>query len=266
MSEVKLYLARNYMETALFSGNLARCGIDNDGVSRRAGDYYGYFSEGGLQGILAFYNLGNVVAHFEAEAAIEGFAEIMRQRRFEVFVGLRKIVEPLSLALNPYKRIMGCEESYFYVNHAAKPYTLSCLHQIVEVETVDRSIALPFIVEAYRQGFQRRFNQELASKLIEDRATEEVFVFLLINKTPVAQAFIQVVTDRIAQIGGVYTSECHRGKGYCKALVAELCRRIYEVGKIPTLMVRKNNPQAIRAYHYLGFTYYDEYLLVKCRI
>ncbi|TWH47843.1 GNAT family N-acetyltransferase [Sporomusa sp. KB1] len=261
--EVKAYLERNYMETALLSGNLARCGIDNDRMSRRAGDYYGYFSAGRLEGILAFFNLGNVVPHFEAAKAIGSFIEIMRQRRFEVLVGMKRLVEPLCLALAPYKKVRDCENSYYLVNHEIRPYSLDCVHQIAAVEAVDREMALTFIVEAYRQGFKRRFNQELAVKLIEDRGPEETLLFLLINKMPVAQAIIQVATGRINQIGGVYTSEHSRGKGYCKALVAELCGQIHAAGKIPTLMVRKDNSPAVRAYQALGFAYYDEYLIVK---
>ena len=264
--EVEVYLERNHMETVFFSGNLARCGIENDGVNRRAGDYYGYFSESGLQGIAAFYNLGNVVVHYEAAEVVEHFAEIMRQRRFEFFVGLKKMVEPLSLALQPYKEILSCEESYFYVNQAPQPYSLDCLHQIADMAAIERESALAFIVETYRQGFQRRFNREMAAKLIEERGPEEDFLFLLINDEPVAQAIIQVVTGRLAQIGGVYTREEYRGRGYCKALVAELCRRICTAGRIPTLLVRQNNIPALKAYHGLGFTYYDEYLITKFRI
>ena len=261
--EVNAYLERNYMETAVISGNLARCGIDNDRMSRRAGDYYGYFSAGRLQGILVLFNLGSVVPHFETTAAIGSFVEIMRRRRFEVLVGMKRIVEPLCLALDTYKRVRDCEDSYYLVNYEKKPNPSTCLHQIAAVEAVDRSMALTFIVEAYRQGFKRRFNQELAIKLIEDRGPEEALLFLLVNKVPVAQAIIQVVTGRINQIGGVYTSEHSRGKGYCKALVAELCQRIQCAGKIPTLMVRKDNSPAVRAYQAVGFTYYDEYVIVK---
>lgn len=264
--EVEVYLERNHMETVFFSGNLSRCGIENDGTSRRAGDYYGYFSASGLQGIAAFYNLGNVVVHFEAAAAVDSFAEIMRQRRFEFFVGLKKMVEPLSLALQPQKEILGCEESYFYVNQAMQPHSPACLPQIADVEAMEQATALSFIVEAYRQGFQRRFNQEMAVKLIEERGPEEDFVFLIINDEPVAQAIIQVVTGRLAQIGGVYTREEYRGKGYCKVLVGELCRRIYTAGRIPALLVRQNNIPAVKAYQALGFTYYDEYLITKFRV
>lgn len=263
MPAVNAYLERNYMETAIFSGNLAKCGIDNDRMSRRAGDYYGYFSEGSLHGILVLYNLGSVIPHFETAAAIAGFVEIMRQRRFEVLAGMKKIVEPLCQVLNSYKKMSDYEDSYYLVNHVTKPYSLSCLHQIAAVEAVDRELALTFIVEAYRQGFKRRFNRDMAAKLIDDRGPEETLNFLLINNVPVAQAIIQVATGRVSQIGGVYTSEQSRGRGYCKALVSELCRRIHAAGKTPALMVRKDNSAAVRAYQAVGFTYYDDYIIVK---
>lgn len=260
---VNAYLERNYMETAFLSGNLARYGIENDRLSRRAGDYYGFFSNNGLQGMLTFYNLGSVVPHFETTAAIQSFVILLRQRKFEVLVGMKKIVEPLSLVLNQYKQIQDRDDSYYFVNYARKPFSLSAVHQIADVETLRQSLALNFVVEAYREGFKRRFNSELAARLIEDRGPEEAFIFLLVDGMPAAQAMIQVTTGRIGQIGGVYTSESNRGKGYCKALVAELCRRIHSLGKIPTLMVRKDNSPAIRAYQALGFTCYDEYLIVK---
>ena len=261
--EVTAYVERNYMETTVLSSNLARCGIENDWLNRRSGDYYGYFSAGRLAGIVAFFNLGSVVPHFEIAAAIGSFVEIMRQRRFEVVVGMKRIIKPLCLALEPYKKVLACEDSYYLVNHNIKPYSLAGGHQIAAVEAVDRERVLTFIVEAYRQGFKRRFNRELATKLIEDRGAEEALIFLLVNQVPVAQAIIQVVTGRINQIGGVYTSEHSRGKGYCKALVAELCQRVYAAGKLPTLLVRKDNSPAVRAYQAVGFSYYDEYVIVK---
>lgn len=263
ISEVHAYLERNYMETVLLSGNLERCGIENDRIRRRSGDYYGYFADGRLRGLMAFYNLGSVVPHFETTGAVSAFAEIMRQRRFEVLAGMKSLVEPLCLALNQNKRVMDYEDSYYLVNYDAKPYVLSSSLQIVDVDNVDPTLACTFIVEAYRQGFKRRFNRELAAKLIDDRNPKEEIVLLLAGGVPKAQAMIQVVTGRVNQIGGVYTSECSRGQGYCKALVSELCLRSQANGQVPVLMVRKDNFPAVKAYTSIGFTYFGEYLVAK---
>ncbi|MDF2569918.1 MAG: FR47-like protein [Sporomusa sp.] len=261
--EVKEYLERNYMDTVFLNGNFQRCGLDNDKTSRRSGDYYGYFESGRLKAILTFFNLGSVIPHFESPGAVSGFVEIMRKRKFEVLAGVKHVIEPLKQALGHYKKILSCEDSYYFVNRDIKPYSFPCIGQITDARAVDRIAALGFVVEAYRQGFVRRFNKELAAKLIDDRGPEEDYIFLLVGGVPKAQAVIQVATGRINQIGGVYTSEGNRGNGYCKVLVAELCRRIQGYGKTPVLMVRKDNIPAIKAYQSIGFTYADDYLVVK---
>jgi uncharacterized protein len=76
-------------------------------------------------------------------------------------------------------------------------------------------------------------------------------------------ANIQTYTSKINQIGGVYTLPEYRGKGYCKAIVSELCKRILGRGKMPTLSVKNNNTPAVCAYQSIGFKYYDDYLIVK---
>lgn len=94
-------------------------------------------------------------------------------------------------------------------------------------------------------------------------SVEEDYVFLIKDDKIVAQANIQTTTDEINQIGGVYTSEEERGKGYCKAVVSEICKRITARGKIPTLMVVKKNTPAVKAYSVLGFKHYDDYLIIE---
>jgi ribosomal protein S18 acetylase RimI-like enzyme len=261
--EVKAYLERNYLETVFLNGNIIRCGIDNNRINRRCGDYYGYFEAGILKGILTFFNLGSVIPHFEVPGAVNGFVEIMRQRRFEVLAGMKQVVEPLNLALSQYKKILNYEDSNFLINRAVRWSAIPPSVRIADAGEIERSAALGFVVEAYRQGFMRRFNSELAAKLIDDRGPGEDLVFLLEGGVPKAQAIIQVTTNRISQIGGVYTSESSRGKGYCKILIAELCRRIQGYCKLPVLMVRKDNVPAGKAYQASGFTHYDDYLIIK---
>ena len=261
--EVRDYLERNYIEAVVLNSNITRCGLDNNRMDRRCGDYYGYFQSGRLRGILAFYNLGSVIPHFEAAGAAAGFGEIMRQRRFEVLAGMKRVVEPLYLALRGYKRVLDYEDSHYLLNRESKLPVVAAPVRLANAGEVERSAALGFVVEAYRQGFNRRFNQELAVKLIDDRGPEEDFIFLLEDGVPKAQAMIQVTTNRVSQIGGVYTSAGSRKKGFCKMVVAELCRRILQAGKIPVLTVRKDNAFACKAYRTIGFTHYDDYIVIK---
>lgn len=256
-----IYLERNYLETVSLRGNLDHCGIENDHMSRRSGDYYGYFAAGQLRGVLAFFNLGSVIPHFEVPEAVSEFASIMRLRRWKVLAGVKRVVEPLCQA--QAKPVLDYEDSYYLANYDMKPKTLPAPLSIADVERLDRTLALRFIVEAYRQGFKRRFNQELAAKLIGDRSPEEAIVFLLSDGVPQALAMVQVVTGRVHQIGGVYTSAGSRGRGYCQALVSALCRRSKAYGKVPVLMVRQDNIPAVRAYESIGFTYVTDYVVAK---
>ncbi|MCY6356072.1 GNAT family N-acetyltransferase [Clostridium sp. ZS2-4] len=117
--------------------------------------------------------------------------------------------------------------------------------------------------EANLKGFARKIDTEEASKMLCEKSEEEDWLFLIKDKKIVAQANIQTFTEDINQIGGVYTSEEHRRKGYCKAVVSEICRRILGRDKMPTLMVTKNNTPAVSAYSSLGFTHYDDYLIIQ---
>lgn len=263
IAAVRSYLERNYLESVVLDGNITRYGLDNNRIDRRCGDYYGYFQAGLLQGIVAFYNLGSVIPHFESPGAVPAFGEILRQRRFEVLAGMKRVVEPLNLVLRGYKRVLDYEDSDFLLNRENKlPAALAPL-ELAHAGEIERPAALRFVVEAYRQGFRRRFNYELAAKLIAERGPEEDFIFLLEDGAPKAQAMIQVTTNRVSQIGGVYTSASSRQQGFCKILVAELCRRIQKAGKIPVLTVRKDNSPAGKAYQAIGFAHYDDYLVIK---
>ncbi|HWR38769.1 MAG TPA: GNAT family N-acetyltransferase [Patescibacteria group bacterium] len=256
------YLERNHIETTFLYGNITQFGLNNNRLYRRCGDYYGYFDGPVLQGILAFYNLGSVIPHFETDKAIPHFAALMRRRNFDSLLGMRRIIQPLYELLleDKDKEVVNYSESGYYLNQEFHPHFVE-KSEFVDVEKMEPAAASRFIVRANRHGFKRDVSSEV-HKIIRERAPEEEFVLMKINGKIVGQAQVQTFTTRINQIGAVYTVEEERGRGYCKALVSELCRRILERDKIPALMVRNDNLPAVRAYTALGFARYDDYLLV----
>jgi predicted GNAT family acetyltransferase len=92
---------------------------------------------------------------------------------------------------------------------------------------------------------------------------EEDFVLLSRDNKLVSQACVQAVTANTNQIGAVYTAEEERGRGFGKAVVSELCERIRSRGKLPTLIVNKENTPALNAYKALGFEPREEYLIIR---
>ena len=77
----------------------------------------------------------------------------------------------------------------------------------------------------------------------------------------VAAAGIRLVTTDAAEISAVATHEAARGRGYARALVAELSRRIDRSGRLPLLHVLADNRSARASYERLGFLYRPDVLV-----
>jgi ribosomal protein S18 acetylase RimI-like enzyme len=64
---------------------------------------------------------------------------------------------------------------------------------------------------------------------------------------------VQLVTDTVAQLGGIATSPEARRQGLARAVVTELIRTLEEKGRTIVLHVQVDNHAAIRLYAALGF-------------
>lgn len=258
------YLERNEIETSFLYANIIEFGVDNKKEIRRCADYYGFFEAEELKGILPFYNLGSCIPHYETDAAVPLFVELMRKSNFEFLLGMREIVKPLYDEIEAYKEIQSYDESSYYVNRSFKPFIVDGMN-FIDARGAASDEVVDFVLDGRVRGFNQIATREDIIKTLIQRGEEEDFIIAEKNGKMVAQAGIQTYTPQISQIGSVYTPEEKRGKGYCKAVVSEICRRIIAKGKIPTLSVKKNNMPAVRAYNALGFEHYDDYLIVRCK-
>lgn len=258
------YINRNEIETSFLYANIIEFGVDNVKEIRRCADYYGFFEGDTLRGILPFYNLGSCIPHFESVNAVLQFIEIMKERKFEFLIGMYKIIKPLFDGIKKYKEILEYDESSYFVNNNFKPFVSEELKFIDANKEINDEV-VTFLVEGRLNGFKQATTKEDIRKSLLQRGSEEDFIIAENAGRIVAEACVQTYTSRINQIGSVYTIENERGKGYCKAIVSELCRRIIERGKVPTLSVKKNNTPAVKAYTALGFEHYDDYLIVRCK-
>lgn len=256
------YLRRNEIETSFLYANVIEFGIDNNPKKRRCGDYYGYFDGEALRGILPLYNLGSCIPHYESDAAVPFFAEIMKERSFEFLLGMQKHIKPLYEAIKEYKETKSYDESSYFVNRDFKPFILEGA-KFLQANGLSDEKAAEFILQSRVKGFNQDVTIEEVGKSLVQRGEEEEYLVLEKDGKMVATANIQTYTPKINQIGAVYTAVEERGKGYCKAIVSEMCSRIIARGKIPTLSVKKHNTPAIRAYNALGFGHYDDYLIIR---
>ncbi|KNF07514.1 putative acetyltransferase [Gottschalkia purinilytica] len=256
------YLKRNEIATSFLYANIIEFGIDNIRDTRRCADYYGFFDGEVLKGILPFYNLGSCIPHYEDDEAIPLFAELMKDRKFEFLLGMSKVIKPLYEKIKGHKEIWEYDESYYFINKAFKPFILDEIN-FINVNEINSEDIVDFIVDARANGFNQTVTREDIRETLAQRGKEEEFIIAEKNNKMVAQACVQVYTHRTNQIGSVYTIKEERGKGYCKAIVSQMCTRIIARGKVPTLSVKKNNIPAVKAYTTLGFEYYDDYLIVR---
>ncbi len=261
-TKVIKFLERDSIAGACIMGNVIQFGLDNQSEQRRCGDYYGYFSKGKLLGLLPFYNMGSCMPLWTDETVIEPFAEIMLQYPFEFLIGMEKTVKPLYDLIAGEKNTLAYQNSSYFVNDKFSPFSLDNI-TFAKADELDHDSVIHFVKDAYLQGFGHSYSLEETQQFVSQRAAEEEFLFLIIEGQIVAQAYIQAATSKINQIGGVFTLGEERGKGYCKAILSELCQRIIARGKLPTLIVRNDNFPAIKAYTSLGFTHFDDYLLIK---
>lgn len=256
------YLKRNEIETSFLYANVIEFGVDNIHDIRRCADYYGFFNGEVLKGILPFYNLGSCIPHYEVDEAVPLSVELMKDRNFEFFLGMHKIIKPLYEEIKDYKAINTYEECSYFINNNFKPFMLEGI-KFIDANRSNVNDVVDFIIEARVNGFNQAVTREDAIKSVIQRGEEEEFIIAEKDGKMVAQASVQTYTPKINQIGSVYTCEKERGKGYCKAIVSEMCRRIIAKGKVPTLSVKKNNIPAVKAYTALGFEHYDDYLIIR---
>ncbi|KXG74497.1 hypothetical protein AN618_22910 [Fervidicola ferrireducens] len=259
---IEEYIKRYPFETTFIQGNIANFSIENKKDIRRCGDYYGYFKNGRLVGIIPFYNLGSSTPHYEDEECIEAFSELILKYNVEFLLGMKKVILPLYTKIKDAKKIKFCDEDSFQINEELKPYENSKV-KIIDFYEIPLEEAAAFAVEASKKGFDMKVSIEEKIKTFKERSKEEDYIFAVYDDEIIGQAYIQVSTDLVNQIGGVYTKEEYRNNGVCKAMVSELCKRIIKRGKKPVLMVKKYNTPALRAYEKLGFIHYDDYMMVR---
>lgn len=262
MPAVLAYLYRYPVEAAFLLGNILTYGIEKRSRRGRSGDYFGYYIGAELKGVIAFYNLGSCIPHYESQEAIAELSRLMLRRNYKMVLGFHKMVGPLIECLGSKKPLRENAESQYMINRQLKPFALEgalfkTAAEVGEIRAAD------FVANAYRRGYNDIKSRQEILKMFREHTEDEQFLFLLINGEIKAQAYVQTSTPAIAQIGGVYTMEEERGRGYCKAITSEFSRRIICKGKLPSLIVRNDNIPAKRAYEHIGFCYYDDYSIVK---
>ena len=110
-----------------------------------------------------------------------------------------------------------------------------------------------------------RFNPDECLRLLRRGLQRELVYFGTVRGHPVTKAGTNARGFAVDQIGGVFTEEARRGRGYGAAVMTFLLRALFAAGKSATLFVKPDNRAAIRLYENLGFVIRDEYRICYYR-
>ena len=125
---------------------------------------YGFFEGAVLKGILPFNNLGSCIPHYEVDDAVTLFAGIIKERKFEFLLGMRKLIKPLYEEIRNYKEIQAYHESSYFINRSFKPFILSGINFVNANSEISDKI-VDFIIEAHVKGLIRLQRRKILKKL-----------------------------------------------------------------------------------------------------
>jgi predicted GNAT family acetyltransferase len=250
------FLLQDEAANTFLLGNLLFYGVEDDGRSYRCGDYWGYYEENRMVGVAAFFNNSQCMVYYTSDTVVPEMTEQINDNPVRLVLGCTRCVQPLVSRLRRRSGSMVVHRQYFMeflsteINRKA--------YAGMEFEDARRfrfSHAMQdFIMRCMKEGFGYSIRRSTVKRLLSEKKPEEHYLVLKVGKKYVAQAHIQTLSPRFAQIGGVCTlpEEQHKGYGY-----SVLCRMLDIIvsgsRRRPCLVVNCDNDNARQLYENLGF-------------
>ncbi len=203
--------------------------------------YWGSYRDGALVGLLMCYRVYWCL-YDDGGADLAGFARLVDERGNAVaFNGRDTLIDRFLPLLRNYE-VVDNHHTY-YCRLSAVTSGLETPHTVRRVTEAD----IPVLTTLYRHaGIMARD----ADGFREMLATGRMFV-TEVDGQIVSGAMSTAEASDMAMIGGVWTPEPLRKRGYASAAMLALCRDLLAEGKTPCLFY--DNPDAGRIYRRLGF-------------
>ena len=258
-----------HKETSLFIlGNLELSGL-MAGDEPYQGDYIGGFVDGELRGVIVRYWNGNCMPQGDAATVLDIWQQSPVFRTgTNGFVGQNELCLQLRDA---YLREHQFTESDLGLNSREVLYELP-LSQLTlpEVATQptsrltlatedDMSFLLPWMIDYNVEALNATRGQALAEHCHDSLRLRiqrgNCYVFWQ-NDSPVATTGFNARVRNMIQVGGVFTPEARRGRGYAQAAVGLSLQQAMKDGvEHGVLFTDEHNQAARRAYERLGFQF-----------
>ncbi len=258
------YLESREPFTTPIYGNLLTAGFIHNWSALRSGVFYGSFSDHEMNGVMAFFNDGNLMIHTDSPDSIPAFHDKLPLQPFHSVWGLASDHSLIRL-LDDEPVTTAWIDHYLMVQKTPCPVEQIPGSEIIRAED---HIHDPEIIRHIQQclvdGFDIHSPSDIIVQRLKERRKNETHLLLRAGGVLTAQAHIQAMTYAYGYIGGVATLAGFRKRGYAAYITAVLCDHIRKCGLIPCLTVRKDNAPAIHMYKKLGFENVGDVPLLDC--
>lgn len=265
------FLDRYRASSMFLRSNLFHAGL-NDGPDRYQGLYAGRFVDGVLTDVAAHYWNGNVI--LQAPDAPRDVAEYV----------IAQSGRSVSGVLGPWAQVQAAEPhmpldrsrlgkvvpEYLYTLSIAEMTTPDALAKgdvkvrRATVNDLPTLVAWRRIYDRITMGFpDETINDDLNAEMFRGMIADDRIWVLEDNGTLVAMTAFNATLPDTVQVGGVFTPETVRGKGYARAVVAASLLNA-EANGVHTaiLFTEATNVPAQKAYESLGFARIGDYGMV----
>lgn len=260
------FLLQDEAANTFLLGNLIYFGVQDNRRVFRCGDYWGYYRDGRLVGVVAFFNNSQCMVYYTDEAVVRAMAGQIADNAVRIMLGCEACVRPLVESLRALVGRISAHRQFFMefrtteINRKAFEGL-----EFEQARPLRSSRAMQdFILRCMKEGFGFSMRRSTIKHVLQERPSEEHYLVLKVDRKYVAQAHIQAVTPGYAQIGGVCTLPEERNRGYGYIIVSRMLALIEErlSPRQACLVVDDDNERARRLYEALGFRVAKELMLI----
>jgi uncharacterized protein len=267
-ADFERFLSGRADTSMILRSNARRAGLEFEGQALQA-RYYGAFSEGGLEGVIALCRNGNLVVEapdpgvLQALCAHAATAEPDHLARGVLASG-DQAAQVLDWLRPPVASIRLSEREPLFRLDLARLRTPAPLQdgtlawRCADLEDLEFLIDWNSAYSVEALGSRRPENAADAAVAVRRWIEREAPFLLTAEGAPVAMAAFNAALPDIVQIGGVYTPPGLRGRGYARAVVAAALIEARDRGVVSANLFT-HSPAAERAYRALGFEQVGDY-------
>ena len=264
MGEIVAYLQGHLREAALLLADLTNGRRDDDSLGGPL-SVVGMRRAGRIVAVQGFYGDGRWLPHFEDPAALDPMLAMARRQRLRWIMGPQRVVDAILGRL----AIVGTRVSYDEQDaiyrldaETMRPQPAPGVRRATEAD-------IPSVA-----GLRLRFDAEYFGTPIEAASrpwylgtagsyVERGAYLAERDGMAVSMVAVEAKIPALAQIGAVYTMPDYRAQGLARGVITAIARELLVDHPEVSLMVRRDNTPALRAYGALGFAPCGAYRMVR---